>query len=510
MNSFHFRLFILSSLVFHPLTAGAQDSSARLAITVAAEGSDSPIPCRVHLWGSDGKPIRGGDLPFFRDHFVCPGFVNLELAPGEYTYEIERGPEYVAHSGSLRLLAGGTENVKVRLNRLVDMSASGWWPGDLHVHRAVEEIELLMKAEDLQVAPVITWWNDRNLWSERQVPETPLVQFDGDRFYHVMGGEDEREGGALMYFNLKTPLAISGASREHPSPMRYVREAHRRERVWIDIEKPFWWDVPIWLASGRADSIGLANNHMCRSQMYETEAWGKPRDAGRLPPPRGNGFWTQEIYYQILNCGLRIPPSAGSASGVLPNPVGYNRVYVHLEGGFDHDQWWEGLRAGRSFVSNGPMLRCRANNELPGHVFASSKGKEMEIRLEASVVSRDPISSIEIVRNGSVIRSIPPRGLKEAQELGTLKFEKSGWFLVRSIAKNPDTFRFASTAPFYVEIGNVKRHISKSSVQFFLDWVRERRERVKLEDAQERLDVLKDHDSAEEFWSNLLVEANAD
>ena len=44
----------------------------------------------------------------------------------------------------------------------------------------------------------------------------------------------------------------------------------------------------------------------------------------------GVGYWVQEIYYHLLNCGLRVAPSAGSASGVLPNPVGYNRVYVHL------------------------------------------------------------------------------------------------------------------------------------------------------------------------------------
>ena len=28
---------------------------------------------------------------------------------------------------------------------------------------------------------------------------------------------------------------------------------------------------------------------------------------------------------------------AGSASGVLPNPVGYNRIYVHLDGPFSHE-----------------------------------------------------------------------------------------------------------------------------------------------------------------------------
>ncbi len=112
--------------------------------------------------------------------------------------------------------------------------------------------------------------------------------------------------------------------------MNFFHEARRHPGAWIDIEKPFWWDVPIWLASGRIDSIDLANNHMSRSQMYESEASGKPRDSKRFPPPKGNGYWSQEIYYHILDCGLRIPPSAGSASGVIPNPVGYNRVYVHV------------------------------------------------------------------------------------------------------------------------------------------------------------------------------------
>ena len=135
--------------------------------------------------------------------------------------------------------------------------------------------------------------------------------------------------------------------------------------VWIDIEKPFWWDVPTWLASGQVDSIGLANNHMNRRGMYEDEAWGRPRDAKRLPPPRGNGFWTQEIYYHILNCGLRIPPSAGSASGVLNNPVGYNRMYVQLDGALSYPGWWDGLRAGRVFVTNGPLRRVRADGQPP-------------------------------------------------------------------------------------------------------------------------------------------------
>src|SRR5207247_8971995 len=123
------------------------------------------------------------------------------------------------------------------------------------------------------------------------------VGFDGNRYYDLRGGEDERDGGALLHFNLRRPLATSGAGPEYPSPMKFVAEARRQPNVWIDCEKPFWWDVPVWLASGQIDSLGLANNHMCRSQMYPGEAWGKPRDVGRLASTHGYSQWTQEIYY---------------------------------------------------------------------------------------------------------------------------------------------------------------------------------------------------------------------
>ena len=46
--------------------------------------------------------------------------------------------------------------------------------------------------------------------------------------------------------------------------------------------------------------------------------------------------------------------------------MGYNRVYVHCGESTDVRGWWEGLRAGRVVVTNGPLLRPRVNGELPG------------------------------------------------------------------------------------------------------------------------------------------------
>lgn len=491
------------------LLAGANDAAdadAHLDLRIVESATSKLVPCRIHLLNSVGDPQDPGDLPFFRDHFVCEGTVELKLAPGMYTYEIERGPEYERVKGDVTLIAGQQSVVEAKLRRIVHLPERGWYPGDLHVHRPVEDIERLMRAEDLYVAPVITWWNKKNLWTERPLPTDSLVRVDGNRFYHLMAGEDERNGGAFLYFNRNEPLQISDAEKEWPSPLAFLES--KGPGTWIDIEKPFWWDVPVALAHGFGDSIGLANNHMCRSSMYESEAWGKPRDVERLPPPRGNGLWSQEIYYHILNCGFRLPPSAGSASGVLPNPVGYNRVYVQVSGAFTYEKWWDGLRAGRSFVTNGPLLLARANGELPGHVFRAEDA--IEIAIAAELIAQDPVPAFEIIKNGTVERTVTMDEWKTSNSLGSVNFDESGWFLVRTIADVPETFRFASTAPFYVEIGDAPKRISKASAQFFLDWVKERRNAIAIENPAQRTEVMKYHDAAANLWKSLVDKANAE
>lgn len=484
-----------------------EGATGKFEFTILDQATGKPVPCRIHVKDAAGKPQRAGKLPFWHDHFVCPGTVSLALPPGKYTFEIERGPEYKMQSGTFTLEEKAQGKLTVKLERHVDMAAEGWWSGELHVHRPVTDIELLMRAEDLHVAPVITWWNNRNQWADQEPPEKLLLHFDGNRHAHLMAGEDEREGGALLYFHLNRPLAITGAGREYPSPMKFLAEG-RKLGAWVDVEKPFWWDVPVWVASGQVDSIGIANNHMCRSQMYESEAWGKPRVVDRLPAPLGNGYWSQEIYYHLLNCGLRLPPSAGSASGVLPNPVGYNRVYVHLGPELTYEKWWEGLKAGRSFVSNGPLLRVQANGKLPGHVFTSEDGRELNIEIKANIATRDTIRVLEIIKDGYVERSVRLEDGKTAA-LSPLRFDKSGWFLVRVLTDSQKTFRFASTAPYYVEIGSEKHRISKASAQFFVDWVQERMKRIKLDNPAQREEVLRHHRDAEKFWREKVARANA-
>jgi hypothetical protein len=266
--------------------------------------------------------------------------------------------------------------------------------------------------------------------------------------------------------------------------------------------------MPVWVASGKIDSMGLANNHMCRSSMLDNEAWGKPRDKSVYRSPRGNGLWSQEIYYHLLNCGLRIPPTAGSASGVLPNPVGYNRVYAFVGEELTYEKWWEAVRLGRVFVTNGPLIRPAVEGRLPGHVFRAPAGSELVLDVNLTLTVRDPVSYLEVIKDGKVERAVRLEELANDRLKG-VKFDRSGWFLMRIITEVEPTFRFVSTGPYYVEIGEEPR-ISRKSAQFFVDWVKERQARIKLTDPDQKREVLEPHLAAQKYWEDVLGRANVE
>lgn len=501
---------ILITALLTPSQAPAADPG-----TIHFEITDehaNPVSCRVHVFNFDDMPQAPDGLPTWNDHFVCRGKATLHVAAGEFRWQVERGPEHERASGTVKVSTGRTTSVRLTLRRIVNLKNEHWYSGDLHVHRPASDLTLLMRAEDLDVAPVIEWWNNggTNLAELQQT----VRNFDRHRIYELRGGEDEREGGALLYFGLNAPLDIQTTSREFPSPLQFVAAARSQNPdVWIDIEKPFWWDVPTWLASGQMNSIGLANNHMCRSRMYENEAWGKPRDVSRLPNPTGNGFWSQEIYYHILNSGLRLPPSAGSASGVLPNPVGYNRVYVHL----DHKPlsraaWFQGLADGRCFVTNGPLLRATAAGQHSGHVFRLPQEGALSIDLSARLTSEDPVRELEVIHNGQIIQRIRCSPLRSQQLASSIRISEPGWFLLRAVTDVESTFRFASTAPWYVDGPDGQQRISKESATFFLKWVDERIGRIRnnITNAQELREVLEPHEQARVFWQHKIDQANSE
>ena len=132
--------------------------------------------------------------------------------------------------------------------------------------------------------------------------------------------------------------------------------------------------------------------------------------------------------------------------------------------------------------------------------------------MQVGLVSVDPIASVELVRDGAVVAKGTYDAAAHVARFLPLSFEKSGWFLVRALTDRTDTFRFASSAPFYVEAGAEPRRISRAAVQFFRAWTAERVARLKASPlSPDKADlVLGFHREAQRVWDDRLTKANAD
>jgi hypothetical protein len=118
----------------------------------------------------------------------------------------------------------------------------------------------------------------------------------------------------------------------------------------------------------------------------------------------------QHEYYRYLNGGYRVPRRRTDkmSSDV---PVGLDRTYARLgDEPFSFEAWTRAVRAGRTFLSGGPILRLDGH-EVGDTVWLSGAGT---VSVEASTESVLPMASLQLVLNGEVVAETveahPPAG----------------------------------------------------------------------------------------------------
>ncbi len=431
--------------------------------------------------------------PWYLGSFVAKGETVVEVPTGVYTVVAEHGTEYGRVEEQVRVTAGESIRVRIPLKAWISMNTMGWWSADFHVHHTPEDMPQLALAEDLNLSVVYTIWNKDNLWKGKEWPKSPVVEVDASHLITLLNAEDERGGGAWLIQGLQQSLDTAVEGRWYPPGIDFIRQARAQQRSsasgtvagaslfpWFDCEKPFWWEVPVMMALETPDSFGLLHNHFTQYGVYPYEAWGRPRDREKYPGVRGFVDYSLDLYYRYLNLGFMIPPSAGSASGVLPNPVGYNRAYVKLGKPFTRDNWYDEFRKGPSFVTNGPMLFV-STTTLPGN----------KVRIELDARAREPLETVEIVANGQVMEQFPVhRGEQRFQAESVIDGSRHTWLAVRCFGKSDSTVRMAHTAP--IRIGGAWD--SREDALFFVRWMgeaieqtRSDRERFRHSDERERV-----------------------
>lgn len=170
-------------------------------------------------------------------------------------------------------------------------------------------------------------------------------------------------------------------------------------------------------------------------------------------------YLATRVWYELLDMGFRVAPSAGTDWPCIPSLPGRERVYVGIEGELTRDAYVAGLRAGRTFVTNGPVLALRADDvEIGGEL---SLDAPRDVRIEGSVrfdPERDHVSALELVVGGRVARFED-----EPAEPGVLRIEAeipiehTTWIALRSLGEKLD------------EIPHVAEHVPPEWAEGLLD-----------------------------------------
>jgi hypothetical protein len=500
-------------LTLAALSAFGADEAKTSQTTYALRGkvvdaqTQGLIACRIYIQGGDGtwyfaksEWSSGSAIEYRKQKDWKPASVEMHttlsadpfvarLPSGAYTLLAERGKEYLPESRRV-IVDQGAVDLTIQLRRWINMAEGGWFSGDTHVHRAMKELPNLLLAEDLNVAfPLTSWVTDAFVSPTKGRPNTDqtepgaLVEVDKTHVIYPRNTEYEifRVGARDHTLGAFFVLGHKTLFQEGVPPVRPVGRRARAEGALIELDKHNWpWSMMLVPILG-ADLYELANNHLWRTEFGYRDYGIAAADY--MGVERDDKGWTErgwveygfQNYYALLNCGFRLRPTAGTASGVHPVPLGFGRVYVHLEQGFSYDGWMRGLNEGRSFVTTGPMLLVHVNGKDPGAVFKLADAKPRNFRVAGVAKSAVPLRPLEIIVNGEVARTIPSRNRPMADKgYETVVDEEitlgqSAWLAVRCFEDRPDRrTRFAHTAPFYIDISERPVSPRRPQIEFLI------------------------------------------
>ena len=420
----------------------------------------------------------------------------VRLPPGHYTARAERGPEWLP--GEVEFDVGSEPvDIRVPLRHWAPMNQRGWFSGDGHNHRSPADLPNVQLAEDLNVALPMVYWTTVDRVSPQDSPQNmkgtwadPVQRIDATHAWFARNSEYEifssagrsHTQGALLVLNHKTVLDLPA------QPIRAVVARARAEGALLDLEKHNWpWSMPL-VPLLKPDLFELANNHHWQTE-FGVRSWalGAPAwmQAGAGNDTERN--WTLfgfRTWYALLNCGFSIAPSAGTANGVHPVPLGFSRVYVHQDGGFDPAGWLRGLKAGHSFVTTGPMLLAQVNGTLPGTRFRRRAGAVANFRVEGEILSEQPHTTVEIIADGEVVSTesvamtARTGGGYRGVISGEVSLSHSGWLAVRAWeAREAGRFRFAHTGAWHVRLGREEPRPRREEIDWLVKRCQEELER---------------------------------
>ncbi|MCZ2148919.1 MAG: CehA/McbA family metallohydrolase [Bryobacterales bacterium] len=420
---------------------------------------------RVYLTAADGRAYAPTESWFRADwlmfdhmdqageyhYFHTSGDFEVDLPPGRTELSVSRGFEYMPERREVAVKAGQTAELVIALKRIDNMAARGWWDGDNHFHmnyagvyfntprRLMEQAE----GEDIHVL------NNLICNKEQRIPDIA----------HFTGAPDIVSTATRILFH----------SQEYHPPFW-------GHSTFLNLKKHVVIPDYVGYQNTIVDSIYPTNTTPFRVAREEGGLAGYAHGAGphfavdlaldNVDFVEANALSGMEPLYKAWNCGYRVVASAGEDA--FPNfyrsyILGSNRVYVHSGPTLNYDQWTKDFRAGKSFVTSGPLLLLKVNGKEPGEEIRLPEGKHT-LKIGVEVKSITPVESIEVMHDG-----------KSLGDVKSVTVDHSGWISVQvkaKYARDPirRPFPFAATMPVWISVGG-KPVRSKTDAQYFVDWI---------------------------------------
>lgn len=438
----------------------------RVQLTTTSSTTEGPVAARISVRDERGHPVfPSGHQPRFdgqngRVFFYSGGVVELDVPAGDATLTVARGLAVPLVERRVEVAPGTTVEVDVELEPVWDATAAGWHSGDQHFHLNYggpyrlhpEDLHRVMAGEALDVAtPLVANLHERlgeqHWFGWAAAGEGSVVRFGQEVRSHFLGhigmiGTEDLywpwvwgPGYQVYGQEDRTNAEVTAFARRQGGLASYVHPAGANP--FADPAAP---GLPLELV---ADGI-LGDVQALEVACLWTDELG-----------------TAEVWYHLLNLGWPVAATAGS--DVMLNfyrtmAPGATRAYVHTGQATDFDAYLEGLKAGRSFVTNGPLIEFDVEGVRPGGTTAADGAARWVLELYTAV----EVDAVEIVVNGEVVWSDETGGGTSQRFTGTVEIPEGGWIAARVVGPPTDTwpamdsYAFAHTSPVWIgEVGSI-------------------------------------------------------
>jgi hypothetical protein len=408
-----------------------------------AESGSMPMPTEhaltIHNYANRDKQLflrsTHGKVPVWphrnRYFFYVDGKYEAKLPIGKYQLVVSKGPEYALAQKIIEVTTDNETSIDVQMARWADMPSKGWYSGDDHIHmtRTLNDnasISAVMQAEDVHVTNLLQMGNP----------------YDINFFQYAFGKNGRyRSGSHALVPGVEDPRT---AVRGHTISLN-INEVYRPSDQYLLYDQIF---------SEYRRQGGMSGYAHVSGRLFNVErglAIDVPLGAVDFVELLQDGAIETELWYNYLNLGFKLIPTAGSDFPYLNAPGG-DRNYVLVDGKFTVDAYYEALRQQRTFVTNGPMLELTVNGRGMGSDIQLLPGDEILIKASAALnPDIEMLDRIELVVHGVVVAVVDDISSTNTVTLKhSLTVNEGMWLAVRAYGAEQTV---AHSAPVYLTTG---------------------------------------------------------